>query len=58
MRGVSLADILITLILSGYYDPELRSAIDHASQTKKAATRWSSGRTTFPDSLYDLTAQG
>jgi len=54
----TLADLLITLTLSGYHDPELRSAIDHAPRTPTAATRWLSGRTTFPDALYEFNRSG
>jgi hypothetical protein len=54
----TLADLLITLTLSGYHDPELRSAIDRAPRTTTAATRWLSGRTTFPDALYEFNRSG
>ena len=54
----TLADLLITLTLSGYHDPELRRAIDRAPRTTTAATRWLSGRTTFPDALYEFNRSG
>ena len=54
----TLADLLITLTLSGYHDPELRSAIDRAPRTTTAATRWLSARTTFPDALYEFNRSG
>jgi hypothetical protein len=54
----TLADLLITLTLSGYHDPELRRAIDRAPRPLTAATRWLSARTTFPDALYEFNRSG
>jgi hypothetical protein len=54
----TLADLLITLTLSGYHDPELREAIDRSPRTTTAATRFLSGRTTFPDALYEFNRSG
>ncbi len=54
----TLADLLITFTLSGYHDPELRSAIDRAPRITTAATRWLSARTTFPDALYEFNRSG
>jgi hypothetical protein len=54
----TLADLLITLTLSGYHDSELRRAMDRAPRTTTAATRWLSGRTTFPDALYEFNRSG
>jgi hypothetical protein len=54
----TLADLLITLTLSGYHDPELRRAIDRAPRTTTAATRLLSGQTTFPDALYEFNRSG
>jgi hypothetical protein len=54
----TLADLLITFTLSGYHDPELRSAIDLAPRTTTAVTQWLSGRTTFPDALYEFNRSG
>lgn len=54
----TLADLLITLTISGYHDPDLRRAIDTAPRTTTAVTRWLSGRTTFPDAFYELNRSG
>ncbi len=54
----TLADLLITLTLSGYHDPELRHAIDAAERKETAVTRWLSGRTVFPDALYEFNRSG
>lgn len=54
----TLADLLITLTLSGYHDPELRKEIDLAPRTANAATRFLSGQTTFPDALYEFNRSG
>ena len=54
----TLADLLITLTLSGYHDPELRSAIDRAPRATTAVTRFLSGRDTFPDALYEFNRSG
>jgi hypothetical protein len=54
----TLADLLVTFTLSGYYDPELRSAVDRAPRTARAVTRWLSGQTTFPDALYEFNRSG
>jgi hypothetical protein len=54
----TLADLLITLTLSGYHDAELRSAVDRAPRTITATTRRLSARTTFPDALYEFNRSG
>jgi Tc toxin complex TcA C-terminal TcB-binding domain/PKD domain/Putative peptidoglycan binding domain len=54
----TLADLLITLTLSGYHDPELRRAVDRAPRITTATTRWLSGRTIFPDALYEFNRSG
>lgn len=54
----TLADLLITLTLSGYHDSELRKAIDRAPHTAIATTRLISARTTFPDALYEFNRSG
>jgi len=53
----TLADLLVTFTLSGYHDPDLRNAIDTV-RTTSATTRWLSGRTTFPDALYEFNRSG
>lgn len=54
----TLADLLITLTLSGYHDPELRSAMDRAPRPDTATTRWLSARSVFPDALYEFNRSG
>lgn len=54
----TLADLLITLTLSGYHDPELRRAIDTAPRNTTAATQFLSGQTTFPDAFYEFNRSG
>jgi hypothetical protein len=54
----TLTDLLITLTLTGYHDPELRRAIDSAPRTATAATQFLSGRTIFPDALYEFNRSG
>jgi hypothetical protein len=54
----TLADLLLTFTLSGYHDPELRSAVDRAPRTTTATTHWLSARTIFPDTFYEFNRSG
>ncbi|HEX2269606.1 MAG TPA: hypothetical protein VHH35_08730 [Pyrinomonadaceae bacterium] len=54
----SLADVLITFTLSGYYDPLLRNAVDHAPRKASATTTWFSGHQQFPDAFYQFNQSG
>jgi hypothetical protein len=54
----SLADLLITLTVSGYYDSTLRDAIDHAPRRPMALTTWLSGHQSFPDAYYRFNQSG
>lgn len=54
----TLADLLITLTLSGYHDAGLRQAIDRAPHDSIATTRFISARTTFPDARYEFSRSG
>lgn len=54
----TLADLLFTFSLSGYHDPELRRAINTAPRETTAATLSLSGRTTFPNALYEFNRSG
>lgn len=54
----SLADLLLTFTLSGYYDPNLRDAVDHAPRKALATTTWFSGHQQFPDAFYQLNQTG
>ncbi len=54
----SLADVLITFNVSGYFDPQLRRAVDVASQTDDVLTSWISARQSFPDEFYEFNQSG
>jgi len=54
----SLADILVTFTLSGYYDANLRDAEDRAAQRTLASTSSFSGNTDFADSFYHFNQTG
>ena len=54
----TLADLLITFTLSGYYDSTLRDAVDHAPRRATATTRWLSGHQDFPDGFYQFNRTG
>ncbi|HMU55356.1 MAG TPA: PKD domain-containing protein [Nitrospira sp.] len=54
----TLADVLITFTLSGYYDPTLRDAVDHAPRKALATTTWFSAHETFPDAYYEFNRIG
>lgn len=54
----SLADVLVTFTLSGYYDATLRTAIDHAPRKALAPTSWFSGHQSFPDAYYQFNRTG
>ncbi|HEX3030367.1 MAG TPA: PKD domain-containing protein, partial [Clostridia bacterium] len=50
----SLADIIITLNLSGYYDAALKKEIESKPTPSRILTQWFSARRNFPDSFYEL----
>jgi hypothetical protein len=54
----TLADVLITFTLSGYYDPMLRDAVDHAPRRPFATTTWFSAHQWFPDAYYQFNRTG
>jgi peptidoglycan hydrolase-like protein with peptidoglycan-binding domain len=54
----TLADVLITFALSGYYDLELRGAVDEAPFHPLATTTFISARSALPDAYYSLVHQG
>lgn len=54
----SLADLLITFTVSGYYDSDLRAAIDSAKAPTNALTSHLSARQIFPDALYEFSRTG
>jgi hypothetical protein len=54
----SVADLLITFTLSGYYDANLRDAVDHAPRKTLATTTWFSGHQQFPDAFYQFNQTG
>lgn len=54
----TLVDLLITFTVSGYYDSDLRAAIDAAAPQTTALTTYLSARQTFPDAFYDFSRTG
>ncbi len=54
----TLADLLITFTLSGYYDSSLRQAIDAAPRRTTAMTTWFSAHQTFPDAFFQFNRSG
>ena len=54
----TLADLLITFTLSGYYDASLRQAIDAAPRRTTAVTTWFSAHQTFPDAFFQFNRSG
>ena len=54
----SLADLLVTFTLSGYYDATLRDAVDQAPRRPLASTSWLSAHQTFPDAFYEFHRTG
>jgi peptidoglycan hydrolase-like protein with peptidoglycan-binding domain len=54
----TLADVLITFNISGYHDPELRSAIDATKSQVRASTMVLSAQRTFPDGFFDFSRTG
>lgn len=54
----TLADLLITFTLSGYHDPTLRDAVDHAPRKALATTTWFSAHESFPDAYYEFNRTG
>lgn len=54
----TLADLLMTFTLSGYYDTALRNAIDHAPRKPLASTAWFSAHQHFPDAFYQFNRAG
>lgn len=54
----TLADLLLTFTLSGYYDAGLRRAVDHAPRTPMASTAWLSAHRSFPDAHYQFNRTG
>jgi hypothetical protein len=54
----SLADVLITFTLSGYYDGTLRDVVEHTPRKPLATTTWISGHESFPDAYYQFNRTG
>ena len=54
----TLADLLVTFTLSGYYDSNLRDAVDHAPRAALATTTWFSGHQQFPDAFFEFNRSG
>lgn len=54
----SMADILVTFVVVGYYDPSLRDLIDHSPRKPLATTTWFSAHQQFPDAFYEFNRTG
>lgn len=54
----SLADILVTFTLSGYFDRTLRAAVDNAPHRTRAVTSWVSAHRMYPDAYYEFHQSG
>ena len=54
----TLADLLITFTLSGYYDSGLRTAQEKIARSSTVLTKWISARQTFPDAYYEFNRTG
>ena len=54
----TLADVVITFTVSGYYDGELRGALERIAPRTSAVTRWLSARNVFPDAFYEFHRSG
>lgn len=54
----SLADLLITFTLSGYYDATLKAAIERTPRRALSTTSWFSGHRDFPDRFYEFNRSG
>jgi hypothetical protein len=54
----TLVDVLLTFTLSGYYDANLRAAVDRARRRPLASTTWFSAQQSFPDAYYQFNRTG
>jgi peptidoglycan hydrolase-like protein with peptidoglycan-binding domain len=54
----TLADLLITFTLSGYYDAGLRQKVERDLPKTAVLTKWLSARQTFPDAFFDFNRTG
>ncbi|MEH2500486.1 hypothetical protein V1294_006965 [Bradyrhizobium sp. AZCC 1678] len=54
----TLADLLVTFTLAGYYDSALRQAIETAPRKISATDTWLSAHLTFPDAFYAFNRAG
>jgi hypothetical protein len=54
----TLADVLITFVLSGYHDQGLAAAVASAPRRPLATTSSLSARSLFPDAFYSLVNEG
>jgi len=54
----TLADVLITFTLSGYYDRDLRAAVDVARREAATLTQLLSARQRFADAFYEFNHSG
>jgi len=54
----TLADVLITFTLSGYYDVDLRTVVANAQRQPAVLTQWLSARQRFADAFYQFNQDG
>lgn len=54
----TLADVVITFTLSGFFDSSLRDAVTQAPPRTLATTKFISAQTTLPDAFYSLVQTG
>src|SRR5215510_1671378 len=54
----TLADLLITFTLSGYYDADLRATVEQQQRRRAVLTTWLSARQIFPDAFYEFNRTG
>ena len=54
----TLADVLITFTLSGYYDEHLRGLVEKTQPASAVQTQYLSARNTFPDAFYEFNRTG
>jgi PKD repeat protein len=54
----TLADVLITFTLSGYYDGHLRDLVEKTQPRSEVTTQYLSARNTFPDAFYEFNRTG
>jgi peptidoglycan hydrolase-like protein with peptidoglycan-binding domain len=54
----TLVDLLLTFTVSGYYDVDLRTAVDAGRRRAAVLTQWLSARQRFADAFYEFNHTG